>query len=45
MKKKKVPPMSAINGLQLAESDKMIENQGLKLSELEGALIAKNIVF
>ena len=45
MKKKKVPPMSAMNGLQLAESDKMIENQGLKLSELEGALIAKSIIF
>ena len=45
MKKKKIPPMSAMNGLQLFETDKMILKQGLKLTELEGALIAKSIIF
>ena len=37
--------MSAMNGLQLNETDKEIEDQNLKLSELEGALIAKSIIF
>ena len=45
IKKKKLPPMSAMNGLQLNETDKEIEDQNLKLSELEGALIAKSIIF
>ena len=45
MKKKKIPPMSAMNGLQLIETDEMIEKQGHKLTELEGALIAKSIIF
>ena len=45
MKKKKVPPMSAMNSLQLKETDEMIGQDGLTLTELEGALIAKNIIF
>ena len=45
MKNKKMPPMSAMNGLQLHETDKMIDNEGLRLTELEGALIAKTIIF
>ena len=45
MRKKKLPPMSAMNGLQLAETDEMIKEEGLKLTELEGALIAKSIIF
>ena len=44
IKKKKLPPMSAMNSLQLKETDKEIEDQNLKLSELEGALIAKSII-
>ena len=45
MKNKKIPPMSAMNGLQLQETDEMIKDEGLKLTELEGALIAKSIIF
>ena len=42
---KKMPPMSTGNGLKLAETDKQIKDQGLELTELEGALIARNIIF
>ena len=45
MRSQKIPPMSAMNGLQLHETDRMIEAEGLKLTELEGALIAKTIIF
>ena len=45
MKNKKIPPMSAMNGLQLQETDEMINKEGLNLTELEGALIAKTIIF
>ena len=41
MRKKKVPPISTVNGLQLTETDQMIKDQQLKLTVLEGALIAK----
>jgi hypothetical protein len=37
--------MSAMNGLQLHDADDMIAREGLKLTELEGALIAKSIIF
>ena len=37
--------MSAANNLFLTETDKMIEDQNLKLTELEAALIAKSIIF
>ena len=38
-------PMSIKNGLRLTESDKQLREQKLELTELEGALIAKNIIF
>ena len=37
--------MSIKNGLQLTETDTVIKNQNLQLTELEGALIARNIIF
>ena len=37
--------MSAMNRLQLHLEDKEIKHQKLDITELEGALIAKNIVF
>ena len=40
MKAKKLPPMSVKNNLRLEEQD-----ENLKLTELEGALIAKNLIF
>ena len=45
MKRKKVPPMSVMNGLKLNESDAQLKDQELEMTELEGALIAKNIPF
>jgi hypothetical protein len=45
MKKQKMPPMSIKNGLQLSETHKEIKDQNLQLTELDGALIAKNIIF
>ena len=40
MKAKKMPPMSMMNKLSLSEQD-----ENLKLTELEGSLIAKNLIF
>ena len=37
--------MCVKNGLQLKETDKELLDQNLVLTELEGALIAKNIIF
>ena len=45
MKNQKLPPMSEKNNLTLTESDTSIKDQNLELTELEGALIAKNIIF
>ena len=45
LKQKKMPPMSTMNGLKLAETDEDIPAQGLNLTVLEGASIAKNIIF
>jgi hypothetical protein len=45
MQNSKLPPMSTMNGLKLKETDKQIHEQNLQLTELEGALIAKNIIF
>ena len=42
---RKMPPMSTLNGLKLTETDKQIKKQQLELTELEGALISKNIIF
>ena len=44
-KKGKIPPSSVKNSLELKDTDKDIKDQGLDLTELEGALIAKTIVF
>ena len=40
MKKQKIPPMSVANNLKLAKQD-----ESLNLTELEGSLIAKNLIF
>ena len=40
MKAKRIPPMSTLNNLQL---DNLDEN--MQLTELEGSLIAKNLIF
>ena len=45
MKNKKIPPMSVKNGLKLVETDNELKAQKLEMTELEGALIAKNIIF
>ena len=45
LKQNKMPPMSSLNGLTLTETDEDIRNQMLELTELEGALISKNIIF
>ena len=37
--------MSSLNGLVLQEADEEIKKQNLELTELEGALISKNIIF
>ena len=37
--------MSTMNGLKLKETDNEIRDQELELTELEGALISKNIIF
>ena len=42
---KKMPPMCVMNGLKLIDTDKELCEQNLELTELEGALIAKNIIF
>ena len=45
LKLNKMPPMSVLNGLVLKETDEDIKNQDLQLTELEAALISKNIIF
>ena len=45
MKNQKMPPMSTKNSLTLIETDDVIKQQNLDLTELESALIAKNIIF
>ena len=40
MQAKKMPPMSIMNNLELVKQD-----ESLKLTELEGSLIAKNLIF
>ena len=37
--------MSAMNDLQLADTDESMKEQGINLTELESTLIAKAIVF
>ena len=45
MKAKKIPPMCVRNGLKLTESDNELKEQNLEMTELEGALISKTIIF
>ena len=40
-----MPPLSTMNRLQLTETDESLKEQGVNLTELEGALIAKTIIF
>ena len=37
--------MSTMNGLQLTETDESVKEQGLDLTELKGALLAKTKIF
>ena len=45
LKKKTLPPMSVMNNLQLHDTDEDLKNEGNDLTELEGSLIAKLIIF
>ena len=45
IRKNKMPPLCAANGLRLNESENMMKSQDLMLTELEGALIARSIIF
>ena len=40
-----MPPMSVMNNLQLHDTDEDLKNEGNDLTELEGSLIAKLIIF
>ena len=43
--KGKLPPMAVGNRLQLYDSDQMLRDQNLNLTELEAALISRTIIF
>ena len=45
LKAGKIPPSSVKNSLELHETDNEIKEEDLVLTELEGALIAKTIIF
>ena len=45
LKKGKLPPMAVKNKLELHHTDKYLKDNGLALTELEAALISKNIMF
>ena len=45
MKRNKMPPMCWKNGLELYETVSEIKNQNLWLTEMEGAMIARKIIF
>ena len=45
LKKKTLPPMSVMNNLQLHDTDEDLKEEDLMLTELEGSLIAKLIIF
>ena len=45
LRRGKLPSMSAKNNLELHKTDEDLKDEGLSLTELENALIAKNIVF
>ena len=41
----KLPSMSVMNNLQLHETDEELRSNDLMMTELEGSLIAKNLIF
>ena len=45
LRKAKLPPSSVMNNLQLSQTDKQLEDEGLVLTELENSLIASRIIF
>ena len=45
LRRGKLPPSSVMNNLQLHETDEDLKNQDHWLTELEAALISKNIIF
>ena len=45
LRRGKLPPSSVMNNLQLHETDEELKEQDLVLTELEAALISKNIIF
>ena len=45
LKKNKMPPMCWKNGLELYETESELKKQNLWLTELEGALIARKLIF
>ena len=45
LRKNRMPPFCAANHLELHESESMLKSQDLMLTELEGALIARSIIF
>ena len=45
LRQNKMPPMCMKNGLKLTETEQSIKDQGLWLTELEGSMIARRIVF
>ena len=45
LRKNRMPPLCAANHLELHESESMLKSQDLMLTELEGALIARSIIF
>ena len=45
LRKNKMPPLCAANGLRLNESESTMKSEDLMLTELEGALIARSIIF
>ena len=45
LKKGRLPPMAVKNKLELHHTDKYLKDNGLALTELEAALISKNIMF
>ena len=45
LRRNKMPPLCVANGLKLNEPEKKLKSEDLMLTELEGALIARSIIF
>ena len=45
LRKKKLPPCSVMNGLQLQETDQDLKDQNLMLTDLEAAMVSQRIIF